>query len=68
MDSTPEKGLSPKLLKASYRNQVVEKLRREGRLPTLEQWLQAVAKARQKYGKAIREARAQGPDGTEDVE
>jgi hypothetical protein len=40
----------------------IEQLKKEGKLPTLDQWLSAVAKVRQEYQSQILAAREQGPE------
>jgi hypothetical protein len=44
----------------------IEQLKKERRLPTLEQWLAEVAKVRKQYQKQILAARAEGPEPEEE--
>jgi predicted site-specific integrase-resolvase len=46
----------------------VERLRKEGKLPTLDEWLAAAAKARVKYQHQILAAREKGPEPGEEEE
>jgi hypothetical protein len=46
----------------------IEQLKKEGKLPTLDQWLAAVAKVRKEFQSQILAARAEGPEPEEEEE
>jgi hypothetical protein len=46
----------------------IERLRKEGKLPSLDQWLAAVAKTRKEYHHQILAAREKGPEPEDDPE
>jgi hypothetical protein len=61
-----ESGLNENDSPQAKAQQRIDQLKREGKLPTLDQWLAVVAKARVKYQHQVLAAREKGPEPEEE--